>query len=190
MKINLQKRKIVSLFSRRFTVKLKDLVPVPNSKNSKLEQDTKKIVDVHKEEKIDINKILDSLDEIPSLYHYKKIKKPRNEYISIQELIHSREFSFGALMLMFRNYDLALETFSKLKLFVYKDYLSSPIYTMIIRRLAFAYLKTGHVKEGIMEIENVDEFANEKEHFGSEYKFNSQMDRLRVYVFYDPSRVI
>ncbi len=189
MKINIHKRKIVSLFIRRFTVKLNNLVPVQNSEDSKPEE-PKKIVDIPKQDKVDLNKILDSLDEIPSLYHYQKLKKAKKEYLSIQELIHSREFSFGALMLMFRNYDLALETFSKLKLFVYKDYLCSPIYSMIIRRLAFAYLKTGHVKEGIMEIENVDEFANEKEHFGPEYKFNSQMDRLRVYIFYDPSRVI
>ena len=188
MKINVHKGKIYSFLIRKFSVKPKDIIPIHKPEESQPE-DKNKIIEIPKEEKVDLNKIMDSLDHIPSLYHYQKIKKQKKEYISIQELIHSREFSFGALMLMFKNYDLALETFTKLKHFVYRDYLSSPVYTMIIRRLGLACLKTGHIKEGIMEIENVDEFANEKDNFGSDYKFNAQMDRLRVYIYYDPLRV-
>ena len=151
-----------SLIKRNFSSKIDNIMtPSEQDKSNK-----SKVIEFPKEEKEDLNLLMQNVEKLPSLYKIQKKKISIQKTFSIQELMHSKEFSFGSMMLFFKQFSLAEEIFNQLKTFVFKEYLGTPIYTMIIRRLGIAMLKSGKVKEGIMEIENVDEFANDKETFG------------------------
>lgn len=171
---------------RRFCSKIPKGLP---STEENYEPKKDEVLAFPKEENIDVNKILESLEKLPSIYPIYIQKRTENGVISIQELLHTREFAYATLMLFYRNFEASRETFFQLKNFLFSAYLGTPIYLLVIRRLGLALLKSGKVKEGIMEIENVDLLAKDRTFFNPNFKFNCEMDRLRLYILFDPIQV-
>jgi hypothetical protein len=109
--------------------------------------------------------------------------------IKLIDFIQCREFLEANFYLLKQNYKKSEEIFLKLKNILRSSgYIGTYIYNIALRRLGICKLLQNKISEGLLELENVFEFSNERDNFSSSYRFNSMVELLKSYTLYFPTK--
>jgi hypothetical protein len=169
--------------------------PVEISKNFNLVQQFETQQEISQEEK----QLLDYLENFIPLKKMLKMNKYKKKInieednkinqIKLIDFIQCREFLEANFYLLKQNYKKSEEIFLKLKNILRSSgYIGTYIYNIALRRLGICRIMQNKISEGLLELENVFEFSNERDNFSSSYRFNSMVELLKSYTLYFPSK--
>jgi hypothetical protein len=117
----------------------------------------------------------------------KNMTYSEEKMLKLIDCIQCKEFLQGSYYLLNNRYKEAEEIFLELKKIMRSShYMGTYLYNVILRRLGISRLLQGKVNEGLMELENVYEFSQDRELFNYNFRFNSKIELVKSYMLYSP----